>query len=99
MHHDAAGSAVAFYQEMITSLERAGYQRPPDQTPQEFAIALGLPSVQEVTRFYQRVRFGGGRLTEAEADQVSGLLRELKKQRNQLVFQALTAKAAKRAKA
>jgi hypothetical protein len=76
---DAVASAVAFYQEMLVALERAGYRRQPAQTPQEFAETLGMPSVGEITRLYQQVRFGGRQLTEAEVRQVSRLLQELKK--------------------
>ncbi len=76
---DAVASAVAFYQEMLALLERAGYRRQPAQTPQEFAEALGMPSVGEITRLYQQVRFGGRQLTEAEVRRVDRLLRELKK--------------------
>ena len=80
MRRDAAGSAVAFYQEMLRALERAGRRRRPDQTPLEFARETGLPGVAEVTRLYQQARFGGG-LTEAEIKQVSLRLRELKSSR------------------
>lgn len=81
--YDAAGSAVAFYQEMLDTLERAGYRRKPDQTPLEFAQALALPHVSEITRVYQQVRFGGGQLTKDEIDLVGHLLRDLKKQKPQ----------------
>jgi len=79
---DATGSAVAFYQEMLEALERTGHKRGPDQTPLEFAAALGRPGVEQITDFYQRVRFGGGHLTEAEIEQLGRLLRELKRPKN-----------------
>ena len=81
--YDAAGSAIAFYQEMLETLERAGYKRKPDQTPLEFAAALAIPHVSEITHVYQRVRFGGGQLTKDEVDLVGHLLRDLKKQKRQ----------------
>jgi transglutaminase-like putative cysteine protease len=83
-HHatrDAAGSAVAFYQEMLDALARAGHTRRPDQTPLEFAGALSIPAVTEMTRIYQQVRFGGGKLTSAEIELISHLLKDLKKQK------------------
>lgn len=98
LQHDAAGSAIAFYQEMLTSLERTGYQRTPDQTPQEFADALGLPSVREVTRCYQQVRFGGRRLTEIEIEQVSSALQELKKRKTKTAFKIESLASTKRGK-
>lgn len=76
---DAAGSAVSFYQEMLTTLADTGHKRLPDQTPLEFADALTIPAVSEITRVYQAVRFGGSQLTGAEIERVSHLLRELKK--------------------
>jgi protein-glutamine gamma-glutamyltransferase len=79
---DAAGSAVAFYQEMLDTLARAGHRRLPDQTPQELARQLALPGVAEITRHYERVRFGGERLSEAEAMQVDSLLRDLRQVNN-----------------
>ena len=82
MQHDAVGSAVTFYQEMLSALAQAGYQRAPEQTPLEFADTLDWPSVHEITRCYQQVRFGGGRLTEAEIGRISELLRALKKKRS-----------------
>lgn len=79
MAHDAAGSAVAFYQEMLDALSQTGYKRTPDQTPQELARQLALPHVAEITRQYERVRFGGARLSEAEMSRLNALLRELKR--------------------
>ncbi|MEO6726734.1 MAG: DUF3488 and transglutaminase-like domain-containing protein [Blastocatellia bacterium] len=75
---EPAESAVKFYQEMLRSLERVGHKRDPHQTPQEFAIQLALPPVSEITRLYQRTRFGDESLSEMEAAQVESLLRELK---------------------
>jgi protein-glutamine gamma-glutamyltransferase len=80
--HDAASSAVAFYQEMLDALARAGHRRSPDQTPQELARQLALPGVAEITRHYERVRFGGARLSEAEVREINSLLRALKRVRN-----------------
>jgi hypothetical protein len=81
LRRDATGSAVAFYQEMLNALERAGLKRKPDQTPQEFAAVVGITSVSEITRFYQQVRFGRSRLQEVEVEHLDQMLRELKKRK------------------
>lgn len=76
--HEPIASAVAFYQEMLDSLARAGHHRPPEQTPQEFADSLALPSVATITRLYQQVRFGGRSLSEEEIKQIEITLKELR---------------------
>ena len=78
INHDAAGSAIAFYQEMLVSLERAGHKRAISQTPHELAAHIALPQVSEITRQYERVRFGSTRLNEDEVRQITALLNELK---------------------
>ncbi|HEX9000215.1 MAG TPA: DUF3488 and transglutaminase-like domain-containing protein [Blastocatellia bacterium] len=77
---DAGQSAIRFYQEMLRLLERAGHKREPHQTPQEFAAQLAIPAVNEITRLYQRKRFGDEVLGDDEAARVESLLRDLKKQ-------------------
>jgi len=60
-----AAEAVKLYREMERVLSRQGYARPPSATPCEHADLLarrGLPwagQVQEVTRCYMEVRYGG----------------------------------------
>jgi protein-glutamine gamma-glutamyltransferase len=76
---DASISAVAFYHEMVKTLERIGYQREPQQTPAEFAAQLAIPSVHEITFLYQRTRFGCIELSEQEITRVGVLLEELKR--------------------
>ena len=80
---DAAGSAIAFYQEMLAIVARAGHRRAPHQTPAEFAAQLDRPAVIEITRLYQQARFGTQSLTEEEVDRVTRLLRELKGQKEE----------------
>ncbi|MDX2030897.1 MAG: DUF3488 and transglutaminase-like domain-containing protein [Blastocatellia bacterium] len=75
---DASGSAIAFYQEMLQLLARAGHRRAPHQTPAEFAAQLALPAVIEITNLYQQTRFGEQPLSEEEIERVGHLLRELK---------------------
>jgi protein-glutamine gamma-glutamyltransferase len=78
--NDATVSAVAFYQEMLRTLERRGYKRESHQTPQEFAARLAMPGVTEITRLYQRTRFGKESLTGEEVMRVETLMHELKEQ-------------------
>jgi transglutaminase-like putative cysteine protease len=78
--NDATVSAVAFYQEMLRTLERRGYKREPHQTPQEFAARLAMPGVTEITRLYQRTRFGKESMTGEEVTRVETLIHELKEQ-------------------
>jgi protein-glutamine gamma-glutamyltransferase len=78
--NDATVSAVAFYQEMLRTLERRGVKREPYQTPQEFAARLAMPGVTEITRLYMRIRFGRESLTVEEVARVESLMRELKAQ-------------------
>lgn len=70
-------SAIAFYQEMLNALTRAGHHRLTDETPQEFAQRLGLIGAMEITMLYQQVRFGGRQLSEAEITRIETLLKEI----------------------
>ena len=74
---DAAGSAVAFYEQMLAQLARGGYRRQAAQTPREFARQLNLPSVSELTQLYQQARFSQAALSAQQIDRIGGLLREL----------------------
>gem|GEM_PF-5410924 len=76
---DRSISAVAFYREMLKTLERIGYRREPHQTPAEFAAQLDLQPVREITIFYQRARFGSINLREEEVMRIGNLLEELKR--------------------
>ena len=77
IQQEPIASAIAFYQEMLEVLARAGHHRLPEQTPQEFAQHVGLTNVIEITALYQQVRFGGRRLSEAEIQRVEVALKEL----------------------
>ncbi|MGE0130909.1 MAG: DUF3488 and DUF4129 domain-containing transglutaminase family protein [Blastocatellales bacterium] len=76
---DSAASAVAFYHEMLKTMERAGHKRAIHQTPSEYAEQLRMPAVTEITNLYQQVRFGDQSLGDDEIARVSLLLRELRK--------------------
>jgi transglutaminase-like putative cysteine protease len=75
--HDAAASAVAFYQQMLRTLEHAGHKRAIHQTPAEYAEQLRMPAVAEITAIYQQVRFGDRILGDDEIARISLLLREV----------------------
>jgi protein-glutamine gamma-glutamyltransferase len=77
--YDGAASAVAFYQEMLKSLERAGHKRGGHQTPAEYAEQLRVPAVTEITNIYQQVRFGDRTLGDDEIARVDLLLRDVKR--------------------
>lgn len=74
---EPVASAIAFYQEMLDTLARAGHQRSPEQTPHEFARHVGLASVIDITTFYQQVRFGAKQLNDADIQRVEAALNEL----------------------
>ncbi len=77
IQQEPIASAIAFYQEMLEVLARAGHHRLPEQTPQEFAQHIGFASVVEITTLYQQMRFGGRRLSPAEIMRVEAALKEL----------------------
>ena len=70
-------STVAFYDRMTKALGAHGHVRAADQTPLEFAAAVGVPEALMVTRAYNRVRFGAGGLTPDEAARIEEWLGKL----------------------
>ena len=70
-------SAVMFYQRLLALLERRGMQRNPDLTPLEFASALNLQPALAITRAYNRVRFGGQKLSPSDQHEIERTLKEL----------------------
>jgi hypothetical protein len=79
VERDRRQSAVLFYEQMLAIAARAGLVKSPDQTPSEFAFVSRLSQIDEITRVYNRVRFGGAQLDEKEVRRVSNLLAELKR--------------------
>lgn len=75
---DHQASAVLFYEQMLAIAARAGLVKAPAQTPLEFADACGFAEIKELTRIYNRVRFGSAALEESEARRVTELLTGLK---------------------
>jgi hypothetical protein len=72
-----AAAVVEFYRRMNAALAARGLTRDADQTPLEFAEAVGTPEALIVTGAYNRVRFGAGGLTDAEAAEVERCLRKM----------------------
>lgn len=71
-------SIVEFYERMQQILAEKGFARPSDQTPLEFANAVGMPQVITITEKYNRVRFGDAILSGREAAEVEEWLKELR---------------------
>jgi hypothetical protein len=69
---------VEFYEQMQRILSRRGHVRNPNQTPLEFAFAVGIPEAVRLTEQYNGVRFGEKRLSPREKDEIEGLLRSLR---------------------
>ncbi|HWW77867.1 MAG TPA: DUF3488 and transglutaminase-like domain-containing protein, partial [Pyrinomonadaceae bacterium] len=77
-----ARATVEFYLRMNAALAARGLTRSADQTPLEFAEAVGTPEVLSVTKAYNSVRFGAGGLTDAEAAEVERCLRAMEERSN-----------------
>jgi transglutaminase-like putative cysteine protease len=74
---EAARAVVEFYERMTAALKGRGLTRRADQTPLEFAEAVGTPEVLAVTSAYNRVRYGAQDLTRAEAEEIERHLRKV----------------------
>jgi hypothetical protein len=70
-------SAVAFYERLIALLALRGVQRDPSLTPLEFAGSLDFQPVLFITRAYNRVRYGGQKLSSGELADVERALSSL----------------------
>jgi protein-glutamine gamma-glutamyltransferase len=68
---------VEFYERMQKILATRGFNRPPHQTPLEFAFALGMPEAVKITEKYNGVRFGEKALTSDEARNIEDWLGNL----------------------
>ena len=67
-------SSVEFYEKLLALMEQRGVPRDQAQTPLEFADKLKSSDVWVITRAYNRVRFGGERLSPAEQREVERAL-------------------------
>jgi hypothetical protein len=70
-------SSVLFFEKLMTLLARRGMQRDSHLTPLEFASSLDFRSAMTITRAYNRVRFGGQKLSPAEVKEIERTLNEL----------------------
>jgi biopolymer transport protein ExbB/TolQ len=67
-------SDVEFYKKLLHVMEQRGVSRDKHQTPLEFADKLRSHDVMIITRAYNRVRFGGERLSAREKREVERAL-------------------------
>lgn len=70
-------SIVEFYERLQHLLASKGFVREDHQTPLEFAYAVGMPEVVNITEKYNRVRFGEKHLSRDESAEVENWLEEL----------------------
>jgi len=66
LRREKRGDIVEFYARMQRILAEKGAIRSQDQTPLEFAYALGDPDVRNITEAYNRARYGSAELTSDE---------------------------------
>jgi hypothetical protein len=67
-------SNVQFYEKLMKVMEQRGVPRDKHQTPLEFADKLKSKDVMTITRAYNRVRYGGERLSASEKQEVERAL-------------------------
>jgi hypothetical protein len=72
-------SSVEFYERLLSAMEQRGLSREKHLTPLEFANTLGAGPAMMITRAYNRVRFGGQRLSATEKREIEHALHELEK--------------------
>jgi transglutaminase-like putative cysteine protease len=70
-------SSVVFFEKLMSLLARRGMQRDSHLTPLEFAGSLDFQAALTITRAYNRVRFGGQKLSPAELRDIERTLQEL----------------------
>jgi len=74
----ALTKAPAFYLEMLRILKKNGLEKDDSETAMEFALRVGRPGVRELTRIYERIRFGREVFREKEERKIKDIIRELK---------------------
>jgi transglutaminase-like putative cysteine protease len=80
----AAAAIPRFYQEAMRALARGGLRPGPDETAREFCRRVTgetpgvAPALERITAQYERVRFGAGALSAAEATELEARVRELR---------------------
>ncbi|HEY0384575.1 MAG TPA: DUF4129 domain-containing protein, partial [Pyrinomonadaceae bacterium] len=68
-------SIIEFYERLTKVLAARGLERAPDETPLEFAANTGLSEALEITRAYNRVRYGEHQLSSSEAAKIEEWLK------------------------
>jgi hypothetical protein len=76
---DGTYSSVEFYERLLNALEQRGLARDKSLTPLEFAKNLDSGQALMITRAYNRVRFGGQRLSATEKREIENALSELER--------------------
>ncbi len=76
---EAGASAVEFYERLTKLLADRGIKREPDETPLEFASAVGMKEALMITTAYHRVRYGEESLSASEQTQIEDLLSVLER--------------------
>ena len=74
---DGSYSSVEFYERLLNAMEQRGLSRDKSSTPLEFAKTLDSGQALMITRAYNRVRFGGQRLSATERREIEKALSEL----------------------
>jgi transglutaminase-like putative cysteine protease len=72
-------TVVKFYERMTKLLAERGLKRGKDETPLEFAGAIGISDVMRITRAYNRVRYGSQMLSAAEMAEIEQCLTRIEK--------------------
>jgi transglutaminase-like putative cysteine protease len=72
-------SSIEFYERLLSAMEERGLARAKHLTPIEFANTLGPGPAMMITRAYNRVRYGGQRLSANEKRDIERALLELEK--------------------
>ncbi|HEU4769998.1 MAG TPA: transglutaminase domain-containing protein, partial [Pyrinomonadaceae bacterium] len=80
---DATYSSVQFYERLMNAMEQRGLSRDKHLTPLEFANTLDSGQALMITRAYNRVRYGGQRLSATEKREIEKALNELENANSQ----------------
>jgi Domain of unknown function (DUF4129) len=79
-------AAVTFYNDLLQALSRCGFTRRPEQTPREFARHVlqhggeRFHCVLALTDVFERVRYGGGDISQEQFNQLQEALDQLREQ-------------------
>ncbi|HEV8368957.1 MAG TPA: DUF3488 and transglutaminase-like domain-containing protein [Pyrinomonadaceae bacterium] len=74
---DSAFSRVQFYERLLTVMAHHGFKRDKHLTPLEFARQIGSRDAAQVTRAYNRVRFGNEEISTIEIREINRILQRL----------------------